>query len=194
MNDVGYMQVHLRVYAKSELYDSFAINAEDGCYKLETNLVSSHHEIIDDPAKIGDKVFQINLKIFDTGSSITLHMPIHQSTEWEVVKGSEIYTIGFYCNLGELGRKVVEVMCTGVSMECLSNTEIYEVMRVLANEYISEIDLPKTVDLINRGEAEGDFPAGKWLLHDLDISCKNTGKLLSPEHAKLYRQLCEYCI
>ncbi|MCG6202855.1 hypothetical protein [Psychromonas antarctica] len=79
-------------------------------------------------------------------------------------------------------------------MEWLSNTEIYEIMRVLANEYISETDLPNTIDLINQGEADGDFPAGKWLLHNLDSSSKETGKLLSDEHAVLYRQLCDHCI
>ena len=79
-------------------------------------------------------------------------------------------------------------------MDYLSNTEIYKIMRVLATEYISETDLPKTMGLINQGEAEGYFPAGKWLLHELDNSRKNTGKRLSPEHSQLYTQLCEYCI
>ena len=107
VDDIGYMQVHLRVYANGELYDSFAINAEEGCYKIETSLISSHHEIIDDPVTVDAKLFQVCLNVFDTASSIALHMPIHQSTEWEIVKGSDIYTIGFYCNLGVLGHNLV---------------------------------------------------------------------------------------
>ena len=43
---------------------------------------------------------------------------------------------------------------TGVSMDWLSNTEIYGIMRVLATEYIS---LPKTIALIDQGEANGLF-------------------------------------
>lgn len=101
MNDIGYMQVHFRVYANGELYDSFAINAKNGCYKLETNFISSNHEVIDDPVSSKKKIFQISLMIFETQSSIILHMPIHQSNEWEVIKGADIYTIGFYCNLPE---------------------------------------------------------------------------------------------
>ena len=79
-------------------------------------------------------------------------------------------------------------------MDWLSDTEIYEIMRALATEYISETDLPKTITLIDQGEANGLFPAGKWLLHDLDTSRNRVGKRLSPEHAKLYKQLCEHCI
>jgi hypothetical protein len=105
--DVGYMQVHFRLYANNELYASFAINAEDGAYKFENKLLSSLHEVLGDPAEVHHKIFQISLDIFETESNIVLHMPIHQSSNWEVIKGSEIYTIGFYCNLGEKGKKLI---------------------------------------------------------------------------------------
>ena len=54
--------------------------------------------------------------------------------------------------------------------------EVYEIMRALATEYISETDLPKTIALIDQGEANEFFPAGKWLLHDLDTSRNSIGK------------------
>ena len=102
------MQVHLRIYSNGKLYDSFAVNAEEGCFKLETDLVSSHHEILDGPAQIYQKIFQIELTILETNSFIVMHIPIHQSTEWEIIKGTDIYTIGFFCILGKQDRELVK--------------------------------------------------------------------------------------
>ena len=99
--DIGYMQVHLRIYENSEFYDSFAINAKDDRFTVSTELVTSCHQVIGDPANVYDKIFQIELKIVEEGATILLHMPIHQSDEWEVVNGTDKYVIGFFCNLNE---------------------------------------------------------------------------------------------
>ncbi|MCW8856224.1 MAG: hypothetical protein OQJ95_02590 [Kangiella sp.] len=109
MNKNYYMQVHLRIYKNGTHYESIAINAKEGCYQLETDLVSSHHEVTTDPAGIHSKVFQINLNLLDSSSSVVMHVPIHQSSEWEVIKGTDIYTIGFYCILGEQGEELLEI-------------------------------------------------------------------------------------
>lgn len=105
--DIGYMQVQLRIYSDGSLFETLAINAEDDCYVVETDKVTSHHQVIDDPANVYLKVFQIELTIPDTQSLIVLHMPLHQSEDWEVVKGTDVYTIGFYCILGKQGHELV---------------------------------------------------------------------------------------
>ena len=78
-------------------------------------------------------------------------------------------------------------------MQHLSDTQIYETMKLLANEYICDTELAETIDLINQGQEQGLFPAGKWFLHTLSSS-KKTGKQLSAEHIELYQQICAHCI
>jgi hypothetical protein len=106
-HDIGYMQVHMRLYSNEKIYETFVINAFDGCYCIKTDLISSHHEVINDEAKVYDKIFQIKLEVFETDFTIMLHMPIHQSGDWEVIHVNDNYTVGFYCNLGDKGKSLL---------------------------------------------------------------------------------------
>ena len=98
--DIGYMQVHIRLYENDKLYEKFAINAFDGCYCVNTELISSHHAVVDDKAGVYDKIFEIILKVFASDYTILMHMPIHQSEKWEIIKINDTYTVAFFCNLG----------------------------------------------------------------------------------------------
>nr|WP_086939324.1 hypothetical protein [Thaumasiovibrio occultus] len=72
--------------------------------------------------------------------------------------------------------------------------DIYAAMTTLLTAYVPE---PKCSDMVIRLETmahDQQFPPGKWVLHQLDTWRREQGVSLTPEHADLYRQICEYCI
>ena len=92
-----HMQVHVRLYKAGALYDEFAFNAVDGKYQTKTSLTSSTFESTDDPEGLVEKLVNLVIRVNDDDYSIAMLIPVHQSTEWEIVKISEVYTVGFYC-------------------------------------------------------------------------------------------------
>ena len=99
--NIGYMQAHIKIYKNNEPYDEFAFNAYDGKYQTETDLVRAEFEPIDDPAENVDKVVTLLIKVVQDNYAIAMLIPVHQSTEWEINKISEVYTVAVYCILGE---------------------------------------------------------------------------------------------
>ena len=104
LESIGYMQVHLRLYKNNEIYDTCAINAFNECYRAETQLISIEHQVVDDQSKIHEHIFQIRMEIPESDMTFLVHMPIHQSDEWEVMVLNDMYILGFYCTLGELNK------------------------------------------------------------------------------------------
>lgn len=99
-NEVGYMQVHIRLYRNKLPYEEFVINTFDECFFVKTRLVSSEHKAIPDPQDDTKKVAQMIIKVDEDDYTFTLLIPIHQSKEWEITHISEEYSVGFYCILG----------------------------------------------------------------------------------------------
>jgi hypothetical protein len=99
-NLIGYMQVQFKIFENGEIYDSFGINAYDDCFETNRELVSSHHQVVDDKAKVYDKIFEIKLNFNKTGSRVIMHTPIHQSEDWEFLMKHQGFKIFFYCILG----------------------------------------------------------------------------------------------
>jgi len=104
MDSIGYMQVHLRLYKDGELFDTTAINAYKECHRATTKFVEVEHQVVEDEAKVYDYVHQVWIKLLDSEAKFVLHIPIHQSDEWEVIQLDENFTLGFYCLLGELSN------------------------------------------------------------------------------------------
>lgn len=100
-NEIGYMQVQFQIFENGQKYDSFGVNAFDECFAVDTDLIHAHHQVVDDEAKVYEKIFQVKLVIKSTGSSIMMHMPIHQSEDWEFLMEHEGLKVFFYCILGE---------------------------------------------------------------------------------------------
>ncbi len=100
-NEIGYMQVQFKILKDGEEYDFFGINAFDSCFKTDRELVSTHHQVVDDEAKVYDKIFQVKLVLKATNYTVMMHMPIHQSEEWEYLGEFNDYKIYFFCILGE---------------------------------------------------------------------------------------------
>lgn len=98
--DIGYMQVHIKVYRNKELYDEFTFNAHDGKHQTETVLVKSEFEAIDDPAGKVEKVVTLLAKVVEDNYTIAMLIPVQKSSEWEINKISDIYTVAVYCILG----------------------------------------------------------------------------------------------
>ena len=96
------MQVQLRLYKDEELFETSAINAYKECFSATTELLEIEHQVVDDEAKVHDYVHQVWIKLLGSDTKFVLHIPIHQSDEWEVIKLDETYTLGFYCISGEL--------------------------------------------------------------------------------------------
>ena len=97
--DIGYMQAQIKVYRNEVLYDEFAFNVFDGKYQTETELVRAEFEAIDDPAGQVDKVVTLLVKVAEDDYAIAMLIPVHQSSEWEINKISEEYTVAVYCIL-----------------------------------------------------------------------------------------------
>ena len=102
MDSIGYMQVQLRLYKDDKLFDTSAVNAFKECFRTNTKLVKIEHQIVDDESNVHAFVHQVWIKLLDSDSKFVLHIPIHQSDEWEVIKLDDNYTLAFYCILGEL--------------------------------------------------------------------------------------------
>ncbi len=100
IQDIGYMQVHIKLYRDEKLYDEFAFNAVDGKFQTKTDLVSAEFETIDDPAGLVDKVVPLLINVAKDDYTIAMLIPVHQSSEWETVVVSETYIVGFYCIQG----------------------------------------------------------------------------------------------
>ena len=98
------MQVQLRLYKKGELLDTSAINAYKECFCTSTHHIEIEHQVVDDEAKVHKYVHQVWIKLLDSDSKFVLHIPIHQSDKWEVIKLDEDFTLGFYCILGEISN------------------------------------------------------------------------------------------
>ncbi|GAA0213723.1 hypothetical protein GCM10009123_21170 [Kangiella japonica] len=94
------MQVQIKVYRNERLYDEFAFNTHDEKYKTETELVRAEFEAIDDPAGKVDKVVSLLVNVNEDNYTIAMLIPVHQSSEWEVSRISENYTLAVYCILG----------------------------------------------------------------------------------------------
>ena len=105
-HDIGYMQVQMRLYRNDKLYEEFAINAFDECFCVKTELISSEHKAIEDPADENKKVVQVIIKVFDEDYTIAMLIPVHQSDKWEIIEPSEQYSVAFYCILGETSKEV----------------------------------------------------------------------------------------
>ena len=95
--DIGYMQVHIKVYRNDDVYEEFAFNAYDEKSPLETDLVTYESQAIDDPAGGVEKVVTLLIKVSDDNYRIAMLIPVHQSEEWETSIISEQYTVMFYC-------------------------------------------------------------------------------------------------
>jgi len=104
LESIGYMQVQLRLYKDGELFDTSAINAYKECYCASTKLTEIEHQVVEDEAKVYEYVHQVWIKLLGSDTKFVLHIPIHQSDEWEVIKLGENFTLGFYCTLGELSN------------------------------------------------------------------------------------------
>ena len=98
--DIGYMLAQIKIYKNSELYDEFAFNAYDGKYQTKTELIRAEFEAIDDPAGKVNKVVTLLIKVAEDNYSMAMLIPVHQSSEWEINKISEKYTVAVYCILG----------------------------------------------------------------------------------------------
>lgn len=96
------MQAHLRLYRNGEIYETCAVNAFKECYCVNTQLISIEHQVVDDRAEVYGNIFHIKLNVTESDMTFLLHMPIQQSEAWETIVLDDIYTLGFYCNLGEL--------------------------------------------------------------------------------------------
>lgn len=95
--DIGYMQVHIKVYRNDEVYEEFAFNAYDDKSPLETDLVTYESQAIDDPAGEVEKVVTLLIRVREDDYRIAMLIPVHQSAEWESSIISEKYTVMFYC-------------------------------------------------------------------------------------------------
>ena len=95
--DIGYMQVHVKVYRDDSIYEEFAFNSYDEKYLLGTDLVTYESQAIDDPAGKVEKVVTLLIKVRDDDYTIAMLIPVHQSTEWESLVISERYEVMFYC-------------------------------------------------------------------------------------------------
>ncbi|WP_444933907.1 hypothetical protein [Microbulbifer sp. JTAC008] len=100
-DEIGYMQVQFKIFKSGDEYDVFGINAFDECFCTERNMVSTQHQVVDDEAKVYEKIFQIKLVLKASNYIVMMHMPIHQSEEWEFLGEYEDYEIYFYCILGQ---------------------------------------------------------------------------------------------
>jgi malate/lactate dehydrogenase len=105
--DIGYMQVHLKIYRKSSLLDEFAINIFDQCFTMKREYVISEHKATVDPVNSHAKVAQIILKDLEVDYTVTIFIPFHQSEDWEVITISNEYSVVFYSIISELGAKYV---------------------------------------------------------------------------------------
>lgn len=103
-DDIGYMQVQFKVFKSKERYDHFGINAFDECFCSDRELISTHHQVVGDEAQVYDRVFQVKLFLKATGFTIMMHMPIHQSDDWEYLGDFEDYEVYFFCILGKKAR------------------------------------------------------------------------------------------
>ena len=106
--EIGYMQLHIHVYRKGELYAEFAINAYDECHIVKTELISSEYKTIVDPADKNKKVVQVIIKVLETNFTIAMLIPVHQSENWEAINQLEEYSVNFYCILGSSGYGATE--------------------------------------------------------------------------------------
>jgi hypothetical protein len=95
--DIGYMQVHVKVYRNDSVYEEFAFNAYNEKHPFETDLVTYESQAIDDPAAQVEKVVTLLIKVRDDNYRIAMLIPVHQSEEWESTKISEEYIVMFYC-------------------------------------------------------------------------------------------------
>ena len=95
--DIGYMQVQLKLFRNDQLYVEFAFNAYDGKYQTVTDLIKSEFEIIDDPAGQVDKLVTLLIKVAEDNYTIAMLIPVHQSDVWEVSEISDVYRVEFYC-------------------------------------------------------------------------------------------------
>ncbi|GAB2198359.1 hypothetical protein [Sessilibacter sp. MAH4] len=100
-SEIGYMQVQFKIFKGGEEYDFFGVNAFDECFCIERDLISTQHQVVDDEAKVFEKIFQVKLVLKASNYTVMMHMPIHQSEEWELLGEYEGYEIYFYCILGE---------------------------------------------------------------------------------------------
>jgi len=107
MDSIGYMQVQVRLYKNRELYDTSVMNAYKECYLINTDLIELKHQVVPDKAEVHEYVYQVWIKLSKSDTKFVLHIPIHQSEEWEVIKLDDIYTLGFYCILPELSSEEV---------------------------------------------------------------------------------------
>jgi len=105
--DIGYMHVRFAIFENGELYTKFAINAFDECYQTDNGLIKSHFQVINDKAKVYKKILQIEVEIVETKIQILMHMPIHQSDDWERAGiFFDRYTVYFYCEPGKVDETV----------------------------------------------------------------------------------------
>lgn len=100
-NNIGYMQVQMRLLINGDIYDTFAINCFDECFSVKTDLISTEHKAIEDPADSAKKLVQVIIKVLKDDYTITMLIPVHQSDEWEMIKVTDQYSVIFYCILGE---------------------------------------------------------------------------------------------
>jgi len=101
-NDIGFMQVHIRIYKYGEVYDSFAVNGFEQKYKVQTDKSTAEFQILRDAGEVEGFALSLLINFNEDGCSAALLIPVHESSEWEVVKPLDEYTIGFFCILGEL--------------------------------------------------------------------------------------------
>jgi len=99
--NIGYMQVHIKIYKNKILYDEFAFNACDGKFQTETDLIKSEFEIINDPSEKVEKVVTLLAKIIKDNYTIALMIPVHSSSEWEIIEISEVYIMTVFCILND---------------------------------------------------------------------------------------------
>ena len=104
-NEIGYMQVQIKIFESGEIYDTFAVNAFNECFSTERDLISTQHQVVDDEANIYEKIFQVKLLIKEPGNTIMMHIPIHQSDDWEFLMEHMGFKIFFFCILGETPNK-----------------------------------------------------------------------------------------
>lgn len=102
--DIGFMQVQLKIYRNAEAYDFFAINAYEQKYCTETDKLTAEFEVLKDAGGVEGYCVSLVIKFKTDGATAVLLIPVHQSDEWEVVKPLSDYTIGFYCILGEVPK------------------------------------------------------------------------------------------
>ncbi len=78
------------------------------------------------------------------------------------------------------------------TLERLSTDQIYAALRVLAKEYIRTDRSNAVLAVLQDRQTDGAFPPGKFVLAELDQN--RNGRLLTPEHQALFRDICDNCI